>query len=165
MHVIGKVCQQEKWKSCHYNGRISHSARDQALNEFQSGDSKVQVMIASLKCGGTGLNLTAASKVICVDLWYNSCVEQQAFARVHRIGQTQETYITRFTIEDTVDDRLLAMQEKKKEIIGAAMDDRSVLSQLTLAELLRLFGDVAYDENSKPFILVDDELKKREKKF
>lgn len=94
----------------------------------------------------------------------DSCVEQQAFARVHRIGQTQETYITRFTIENTIDVRLLEMQEEKKELIGAAMDDRSILSQLTLPELLRLFGEVAYDENSKPFILVDDHTTVRAKK-
>ncbi len=79
-----------------------------------------------------------------------------AFARVHRIGQDKETYITRCIVEDTVDDRLLEMQEEKKEVISKAMDDRSVMANLTLPELLKLFGPVAYDENSKPFILVDE---------
>lgn len=59
-------------------------------------------------------------------------------------------------MEDTVDDRLLEMQEEKKEVISKAMDDRSVMANLTLPELLKLFGPVAYDENSKPFILVDE---------
>ncbi len=81
----------------------------------------------------------------------------EAFARVHRIGQKEETYITRFVVEDTVDEQLLAIQEVKKEIISNAMDDRSVMANLTLPELLKLFGPVAYDENSKPFIMVDDE--------
>lgn len=82
----------------------------------------------------------------------------EAFARVHRIGQKEETYITRCLVEDTVDERLLEMQEEKKEIISTAMDDRSVMANLTLPELMKLFGPVAYDENSKPFILVDDGL-------
>jgi len=121
-----------------------------------------------------GLNLTVASRVICVDLWYNKCVEQQgksvslmykghrlkyeAFARVFRVGQTQETYITRCVVKGTVDERLIAMQEEKTQIISGAMDDRSVMAQLTVTELMRLFGPVAYDENSKPFILVDDDV-------
>lgn len=81
-----------------------------------------------------------------------------AFARVHRIGQQQETYITRFLIEGTVDEQLLAMQEKKKEIISTAMDDRSIMAQLNLEELLRLFGPVGYN-GEKPFIIVDDDEK------
>lgn len=96
MHLMGRVCQQEGWKSCHvssrartdlplsvhkwcsltsqtqYNGKMSHKSRDRALNEFQDEKSNLQVMVASLKCGGTGLNLTAASKVICVDLWFST---------------------------------------------------------------------------------------------
>lgn len=81
----------------------------------------------------------------------------KAFARVFRIGQEQKTYITRYVVEDTVDERLIEMQEEKSEVISGALDDRSVLARLTLPELLRLFGSVAYDENSKPFILVDDD--------
>lgn len=190
MHVLSKICQEEGWKCCHYNGKLSYKAREESLNAFRDPRSGVKVLIASLKCGGTGmnpslhssfswlisregLNLTAANKVLCLDLWFNACIEQQgkilaglsivqmltvqAFARVHRIGQKEETYITRFVVEDTVDQRLMKMQEDKKEIISTAMDDRSILANLTLPELLKLFGPVAYDENSKPFILVDDE--------
>lgn len=58
---------------------MSHNARDEALSAFRDDKSRsdVQILIASLKCGGTGLNLTVASRVICVDLWFNKCVEQQ----------------------------------------------------------------------------------------
>jgi len=63
-----------------------------------------------------------------------------------------------------VDDRLLAMQKEKKEIIGAALDNRAVLSKLDLTDLMGLFGDVSLDENSKPFIVVDDHASMRNKK-
>ena len=88
----------------------------------------------------------------------------QAFARVHRIGQKEETYITRCVVEDTVDERLLEMQEEKMEIISNAMDDRSVMAKLTLPELMKLFGPVAYNQNSRPFILVDDDFEPRSKR-
>ena len=87
----------------------------------------------------------------------NHTLTVAAFARVFRIGQQQETYITRCIVENTVDEQLLEMQERKKEVISNAMDDRSIMANLTLPELLRLFGPVAYDANSKPFIMVDDE--------
>ena len=80
-----------------YHGEMPHASRDKALQDFR--DSDTAVMIASLKCGGVGLNLTAASRVIYIDLWWNSSVEQQAFCRVFRIGQVSETYITRFVVK------------------------------------------------------------------
>ena len=55
---------------------MSYDARERSINDFQD-ESEIKIMIASLKCGGVGLNLTMASKVICTDLWYNSDVEQQ----------------------------------------------------------------------------------------
>ena len=82
---------------------------------------------------------------------------QTAFCRVHRIGQTKETYITRFKVEETVDDKLIEMQEAKQEIIHNTIDNRELLTQLSVEELMSLFGTVARDEDDKPFILVDDE--------
>lgn len=54
MHVLSRVCQKEGWKCCHYNGRLSHKARDESLNAFRDPNSEVKILIASLKCGGTG---------------------------------------------------------------------------------------------------------------
>ena len=82
---------------------------------------------------------------------------------MHRIGQKHETHITRFVVENTIDERLVKMQEEKKEVISTAMDDRSVLANLTLPELMKLFGPVAY-KDSKPFILVDDPFENRPKR-
>ena len=92
-------------------------------------------------------------------MWFNSCIEQQAFCRVFRIGQESETFITRFVVNGSADSKLVEMQLKKNALIGQAMDDRSALSKLTIHEILRLFGELAFDKNNVPFIHLDDDEK------
>lgn len=70
-----------------------------------------------------GLNLTMASKVIMVDPWWNSASEQQAFCRVFRIGQKEETFMSRLCVKDTIDSKLVAMQERKQKEIDGVMED------------------------------------------
>ena len=159
MQVLEKVCQKKNWKYCTYHGKMSHQARDKTIKDF-ADDGDMKIMIASFRCGGVGLNLTMASKVVCIDLWFNSCVEQQAFCRVFRIGQESETFITRFVVDDSADSRLLAMQLEKNALIGRAMEDRSVMSKLSVDEVLRLFGcPVVLDKDNRPFIQLDDDEK------
>ncbi|KAI4199693.1 MAG: hypothetical protein LQ350_004415 [Teloschistes chrysophthalmus] len=97
-----------------------------------------------------------ASKVISVDLWWNSSVEQQAFCRVFRIGQQSETFIKRFVVKNTVDERLQQMQKKKAEAIRQAIDDEKMLEALSVQDLMSLFGKVAYDDEHRPYIRVND---------
>ncbi|GAB7343261.1 hypothetical protein MBLNU457_1317t1 [Dothideomycetes sp. NU457] len=88
--IMSQICREESWGFCQYTGTMSTKARSECIAEFKA-NATLKVMLASLKCGGLGLNLTMANKVICVDPWWNNAVEQQAFARVYRIGQTKET--------------------------------------------------------------------------
>ena len=76
IQILGRICTDEGWDYCQYHGKMTHDARDKAIQTFADEESKI-ILIASLKCGGIGLNLTMASRVICVDLWWNSSVEQQ----------------------------------------------------------------------------------------
>ncbi|KAL8848420.1 MAG: hypothetical protein Q9221_006555 [Calogaya cf. arnoldii] len=156
MNVLAKLFSQKDWGFVKFNGRMNQAERDKALHDFEK-DDRCKIMIASLKAGGVGLNLTMASKVICVDLWWNSSVEQQAFCRVFRIGQDSETFITRFVARNTVDDRLQQMQEAKAKAVGRAIDDETMLKALSLQELLGLFGQVDGSDVDHPFIVVDDE--------
>ncbi|KAL8774469.1 MAG: hypothetical protein Q9209_000842 [Squamulea sp. 1 TL-2023] len=175
MNVLAKLFTQKGWGYVKFNGQMSQAERDRALNDFEK-DESCKIMIASLKAGGVGLNLTMASKVICVDLWWNSSVEQQgqpllpslssnrtfsyfdqAFCRVFRIGQDSETFITRFVARNTVDDKLQQMQEHKARAVGEAIDDESILKALSLHELLGLFGQVDTNDQEHPFIIVDDD--------
>lgn len=73
-----------------------------------------------------------------------------------RIGQLSETFITRLVVKNSVDEKLQTLQDSKREAIGAAIDDAKMLDQLSLTELMRLFGPVAVGEDKKPFILVDE---------
>jgi SNF2 family DNA or RNA helicase len=100
------------------------TARERALTDFQEKGDK-RILIASLRAGGVGLNLTMASHVIIVDSWWNFAVEEQAFSRVFRIGQVSETFLTRFVVENTVDEAMIKMQGRKKGEIDEVMEDGS----------------------------------------
>lgn len=102
---------------------MSLTARDKAIKEFAS-NPKSRILLASLRCGGLGLNLTMASKVIIIDPWWNQASEQQAFCRVFRIGQQDETFMSRMCVKNTVDERLIQMQKEKQKEIDAVMEDR-----------------------------------------
>jgi SNF2 family DNA or RNA helicase len=121
IRILSKVCSAEKWSYALYHGGKSHEARNEAIKEF-SENPDLRIMLASLRCGGVGLNLTMAQKVIVVDPWWNSSVEQQAFCRVFRIGQASETSMTRFVVEKTVDENMIRMQERKQKEIDDVMD-------------------------------------------
>jgi SNF2 family DNA or RNA helicase len=123
-----------------YVGTMSFSARDKAISTF-ANNPNCNILLASLRCGGctyphlppqlpflltqapVGLNLTMASRVIMIDPWWNSASEQQAFCRVFRIGQNSETYMSRLCVRNTVDARLVAMQERKQKEINGVMED------------------------------------------
>ncbi|KAA6409187.1 MAG: hypothetical protein FRX48_06740 [Lasallia pustulata] len=152
--IIARICQHRGWDYGTYHGKMTHGARETAIRDFKNIESK-RILIMGLKAGGIGLNLTMASRVICIDLWWNKSVEQQAFCRIFRIGQVSETRITRFVVRNTVDEKLQEMQEDKQVAIQKAMDQGP--GKLTLPDLMRLFGPVQEGADRKPFIIVDDD--------
>ena len=79
------------------------------------------MILLSLKAGGVGLNLTAATKVYLLDPWFNPAVEEQAMDRVHRLGQEHPVVCTRFVVRGTVEERMLELQENKRAICQAAL--------------------------------------------
>jgi len=91
---------------------MSRHQRDISVKTFMARE-KARVMLMSLKCGGVGLNLTRANNVISLDLGWSQAVEAQAFDRVHRVGQTRKVLVQRVVIADTVEDRILQLQERK----------------------------------------------------
>ena len=119
--------------------RLDGSTRDRAavVDAFQA-DAGPPVMLISLKAGGTGLNLTAADHVFLCDPWWNPAVEDQAADRAHRIGQERPVMIYRLVATDTVEERILALQQRKRAIGEAALGDAAAAASLTREDLLAL---------------------------
>ena len=88
--------------------------RETPVRRFQAGE--VPLFLISLKAGGTGLNLTAADTVILYDPWWNPAVEAQAADRAHRIGQDKPVFVYRLVSEDTVEEKILSLQERKRAL-------------------------------------------------
>jgi SNF2 family DNA or RNA helicase len=121
--------------------RLDGSTRDRAavVDTFQ-GEGGPPVMLISLKAGGTGLNLTAADHVFLCDPWWNPAVEDQAADRAHRIGQERPVMIYRLVATDTVEERILALQQRKRAIGEAALGDAAAAASLTREDLLALLA-------------------------
>ena len=109
------------------------------MERFQSEDGP-PVMLISLKAGGTGLNLTAADHVFLCDPWWNPAVEDQAADRAHRIGQDRPVTIYRLIAVDTVEERILDLQEKKRALGEAALGDGGAAASLTREDLMALLA-------------------------
>lgn len=92
----------------------------------------------SLRAGGVGLNLTAASNVFMMDPWWNPAVEEQAIMRIHRIGQKRQVRVSRFIVKDTVEERMQQVQARKQRMISGALTDDEVRSA-RIEELKMLF--------------------------
>lgn len=124
----------------YFDGSTSAPDREKAIQSFQNDESK-RVFLISLKAGGVGLNLTAADYVYIVDPWWNPAVEQQAIDRTHRIGQTKNIFAYRMICKDTIEDKIVQLQEKKrmlaKELIA---DDATFVKSLSKEDVEYLFS-------------------------
>jgi SNF2 family DNA or RNA helicase len=109
------------------------------VNRFQAGE--VPLFLISLKAGGTGLNLTAADTVIHYDPWWNPAVENQATDRAHRIGQDKKVFVYKLITQGTVEEKIVAMQERKRELMdGLLNDDRKSGFKLSADDIDFLFA-------------------------
>lgn len=120
-----------------YYEKIYGDTRDRVtpIERFQKSKD-ISVFLISLKAGGVGLNLTAASNVILLDDWWNPAVEDQAFARAHRIGQNQNVMVFRFICKNTIEEKVLQLQEKKRQTIDLFNSAGGKLCMDEIQELL-----------------------------
>ncbi|CAM9136543.1 unnamed protein product [Ectocarpus fasciculatus] len=110
------------------------------LQAFQT-DPGVKVLLISLKAGGVALNLTVANHIFLMDPWWNPAAEMQAIDRTHRLGQFKPIYATRFIIEDTVEERIIKLQEKKQLVFDSTVGgDAASTGKLTVDDLRFLFA-------------------------
>ena len=137
LEILVQRMQQENISCCVLNGSTSKEDRAKLVERFQK--EEVPVFCISLKAGGTGLNLTAADMVIHFDPWWNAAVENQATDRAHRIGQKQVVTVYRLIAKNTIEEKILKLQEAKKELAQQVLSgDELKSASFTREELLGL---------------------------
>ncbi|KAK2737084.1 hypothetical protein FQN55_001296 [Onygenales sp. PD_40] len=136
---------REGWGYRRYDGSMRPMQRNEAVLEF-SDNPDCKIMLVSLKAGNSGLNLVAASQVIIFDPFWNPYIEEQAIDRAHRIGQLRPVMVHRILVKNTVEDRILDLQDKKRRLIEGALDEKASqnMGRLGTRELAYLFVSTAF---------------------
>ena len=132
--IVRERLEQENITYEYLDGRTRNRAAK--VERFQT-DPDCPIFLISLKAGGLGLNLTAAEYVYLLDPWWNPAVEAQAIDRSHRIGQTQHVFAYRLICRDTVEEKILELQQKKRDLADAILnaDNKGVIQNLTREDL------------------------------
>ncbi|MFM1913849.1 MAG: hypothetical protein RIR51_1701 [Bacteroidota bacterium] len=138
LQLIKDELEKRKIKFCYLDG--STSDRKSVVDDFQRSDGP-PVFLISLKAGGVGLNLTEADYVFLLDPWWNPAAEAQAVDRAHRIGQKNTVFTYKFITKETVEEKILALQQKKSDLADALINqDESLLKSMKEEDLLELLS-------------------------
>lgn len=119
-------------------GSTSAIERQEMTRAFNKGSR--DMFLISLKAGGVGLNLTGADAVILIDLWWNPAVEEQAISRAHRLGQKRHVDVYRLVTKGTIEEKMLALQESKKQLVSTVLDGRENAQSLSVDDLKDILG-------------------------
>jgi SNF2 family DNA or RNA helicase len=138
LKLITEAIEEEGLKYCYLDG--STLDRDSEIRRFRESET-IPLFLISLKAGGTGLNLPEADTVIHFDPWWNPAIEEQATARAHRIGQKNVVNSYKLISKGTVEEKIIQLQERKKNLISKTMTGEAAFIQnLTLEELQELLN-------------------------
>ncbi|WP_438619001.1 SNF2-related protein [Paraclostridium sp.] len=142
LKLIQNEIEKENIKFVYLDGKTKAENRVELVNEFNE-NNEISVFLISLKAGGTGLNLTSADMVIHFDPWWNIAVENQASDRAHRLGQKNVVEVIKLISKDTIEEKIIDLQENKRELIENIIDDKlsnsKTLNKLSKEELIELF--------------------------
>ncbi|KAJ7058053.1 SNF2 family N-terminal domain-containing protein [Mycena amicta] len=131
LDLIAYRLQRAGFKVCRLEGTMSPQARDATIKHFME-NVEVTVFLVSLKAGGVALNLTEASRVYLMDSWWNPAVEFQAMDRIHRLGQHRPVKAIKLVVEDSIESRIIQLQEKKSAMVDATLSaDDQAMGRLT----------------------------------
>ena len=136
LHIIRNWLQLQEMPFCYLDG--ASKDRFEQVDRFNNSPD-IPIFLISLKAGGTGLNLTSADYVIHYDPWWNPAVESQATDRTHRIGQTRQVFSYKLICHNTVEEKILQLQEQKKGIADSIIPGHSSFRSLTRDDLEMLF--------------------------
>ncbi|KAJ5090150.1 hypothetical protein N7532_008834 [Penicillium argentinense] len=122
-----------------YDGGMRNDLREASLNKLRN-HSGTRVLLCSLRAGALGLNLTAASRVVILEPFWNPFVEEQAIDRVHRLNQTIDVKIYKLIIKNSVEERIVDLQDRKRELANMTIEGKSAAGKLTMRDMMALFG-------------------------
>jgi len=138
--LVKEVFIQHKIQHLYLDGSTPAARRKELVDEFQNSKN-IKAFLISLKAGGVGLNLTSADYVYLIDPWWNPAVEDQAIDRTHRIGQTQKVFAYKMICKDTVEEKILQLQQKKKALSKELIsEEKSFVKKLTKDDIAFLFS-------------------------
>ena len=140
LDLLKDLAKEKKWKHFYLAGDTEN--RGELVKKFQETDGAA-VFLISLKAGGFGLNLTAASYVVLFDPWWNPAVERQAIDRTHRIGQTSKVIAYRLLMKDSIEQKIRQLQHQKAALAEDVLGEERFAQALTLDDLRYLFADDA----------------------
>jgi len=124
LHLLGEAFDRNGWSYALLTGQTSD--REKEIARF-SNDKNIYAFLISLKAGGVGLNLTEADYVFIIDPWWNPAAEMQAVSRAHRIGQTKQVIVYRFITSDTIEEKIIKLQEKKSKLANSFITSNNPL--------------------------------------
>lgn len=132
LDMVGKSLTDAGLRFARLDGSMSQPVRERNLTSFRT-DPHVTVMLISLKAGGTGLNLTEASVCYLCDPWWNGATEEQAWSRIHRLGQKRQVYVRRLIASNTIEEDMLIIQSKKQKMADMAFASSAGMLSATAA--------------------------------
>jgi superfamily II DNA or RNA helicase len=138
LHLLRDEAARRELRFCYLDGQTVE--RQEEVDRFQS-DADIPLFFISLKAGGTGLNLTGADTVIHFDPWWNPAVEEQATSRAHRMGQTRDVQAYKLIAAGTVEEKIQALQARKRELFAASLSDEAFVEKLTGDEMEELLAE------------------------
>jgi len=143
LDIIQRQLQEQGFIFTRLDGTMNVARRDKAIDSL-TNDPECTIMLASLAVCSVGLNLVAANQVILADSWWAPAIEDQAVDRVHRLGQTRETTVFRLVMEDSIEERVLEIQHRKRELMMTAFQEKTSKrgneSAARMADLEKLLG-------------------------
>ena len=141
LHLLAGECKKRGLDFYHFDGQTPPAKRTEMVNAFQKEDNKVNLFLISLKAGNTGLTLTSADYVFLFDPWWNTAVEAQAIDRTHRIGQTKNVFAYKMICKDTIEEKIINLQQKKKKLSeDLVAADEGFAKSLTEEDVQYLFS-------------------------
>lgn len=141
---LASILESRNIEYCYLDGSILPAERMKIVDQFNN-DKEKKIFLISLKAGGSGLNLTSANMVIHFDPWWNPSIEDQATDRAHRIGQKNDVEVIKLIAEDTIEEKILLLQDDKRKMINDVLTnelkDSSVINTITSKELIDLLKE------------------------